>query len=334
MDLSTTYMGIKLRNPLVASPSPLSHTLDGVRRLADGGAAAVVLHSLFEEDLLSQAEHQIALAEAGSESSPESLSFFPEIPGADAEPRRYLSLLERSAATVGVPVVASLNGASPGSWSRYARQMQDAGAAGIELNLYASPAGPATAARTVEETHLEILGLVKAAVALPVAVKMSPYYSSVGEMAARLADAGADALVLFNRFMHPDIDTDALSLVPGIGLSSPPEARLPRTWVALLRPSLSASLAISTGTHSSSDLVKGLLAGADVVMATSVLLNHGPGHSEVLLEGLSAWMEARGYANVKQFRGLLASGRNVPSRERVRYVEALRAANAVQAGTW
>ncbi len=336
MDLATDYMGLSLRSPLVASASPASYTLDGVQRLADGGVAAIVLHSLFEEDLLEQAERHSALAEAGSESFAESLSYFPETAGADVEPRRYLKLVERSVAAVQVPVIASLNGASPGSWARYARQIQEAGAAGVELNLYSSPVGPATPGRWLEDAHLDVLGLVKAAVDVPVAVKMSPCYSSVAEMATRFIEAGADALVLFSRFVQPDIDPETLALVPGVGLSAPTEGRLPRTWVALLRPGARVPLALSTGTHSPEDLVKGLLAGADVVMSTSALLRHGPQYAAVLLDGLQAWMEGKGYDSVSQFRGLLAAPAegDARARERAGYVDALRAANAHQAGSW
>lgn len=334
MNLSSSYMGMTLRSPLVASASPLSHTLDGVRRLADGGAAAVILHSLFEEDLLAEAEDQLSIAEAGTESFAEALTYFPDLPGANTEPRRYLSLLERSVQAVDVPVLASLNAASPGGWARYAQQMEAAGAAGIELNLYNSPAGPAVTGRKVEDVHMEILALVKAAVGVPVAVKMSPFYSSVGEMASRFAGAGADALVLFNRFVHADIDTGTLAPTPGLGLSSPADGRLPRTWVALLRPSLSLSLGLSSGAHSANDLIKGLLAGADTVMTTSALLIHGPGHSRLLLAGLTSWMATMGYDDVSQFRGLLAMVGDGRASERALYVDALRAANAVQAGAW
>src|SRR5579875_1125084 len=335
-DLSTNYMGLCLRNPLVASASPLSHTVEGVRRLGDAGVGAVVMHSLFEEEVVAEAERQAELAEAGSESFAESLSYFPEVPGVEASGRRYLSVLERAAAVVDVPVIASLNGTTPTGWARYAHQMQSAGASAIELNVYSSPAGAGTSGREVEDRHVEVLGLVKSAVSVPVAVKLSPYYSSVGEVALRLAEAGADALVLFNRFLHPDIDPETLAVVPGLGLSSPSEGRLARTSVALLRQSLDIGLAASTGVEGSDDVVKYLLAGADVVMTTSALLRHGLGHVEALLDGLRDWMGRKGFPSVSSVRGLLSAppGPGQASAERAGYVAALRAANANLSGPW
>jgi dihydroorotate dehydrogenase (fumarate) len=336
VDLSTSYMGLSLRNPLVASASPLSHTVDGVRRLAEAGVGAVVMHSLFEEEVVAEAERQAELAEAGSESFAESLSYFPEVPGVEAGGRSYLSVLERAAPVVDVPIIASLNGTTPKGWTPYARRMERAGASAIELNVYSSPPSADTSGREVEERHVEVLGLVKSAVSVPVAVKLSPYYSSVGEVALRLAEAGADALVLFNRFLHPDIDPEALEVVPGLGLSSPSEGRLARTWVALLRQRLDLGLAASTGVESSDDVAKYLLAGADVVMTASALLRHGLGHAEVLLEGLRDWMGRKGFPNVSHVRGLLAAppGPDQGVEERAGYVAALRAANANLAGPW
>lgn len=336
MDLSTDYMGLPLRNPLVASPSPMSHTVDGVRRLADAGVGAVVLHSLFEEELLEEAARNAQLVDAGSESFAESLSYFPEAAGDEPGPRRYLSLLERAAAAVEIPVIASLNGVTPGGWTTYAQAIQDAGAVAIELNIYYLPGDPNVSGRQVEQRHLEILQSVKAAVSLPVAVKLSPYFSSIGEMARQLDAAGADALVLFNRFLQPDIDPESLGVAPGVGLSSPSEARLPRTWIALLHGRLHAALAASTGVEDADDLAKYLLAGADVVMTTSALLRHGPGHAVALLEGLSAWMERKGFDSVGEVRGKLAvpGDGDETAFNRAGYVTALRAANASPYGPW
>ena len=235
-------MGLALRNPLVASASPLSQTVDGVRRLADAGVGAVVLYSLFEEQLRREAAENARLVDAGTESFAESLSYFPAAAEDEAGPRRYLSLLERAAAAVEVPVIGSLNGVTPSGWADYARAMQDAGAAAIELNIYYLPGDPHVSGRDVEQRHVDILARVKGAVSVPVAVKLSPYFSSTGEMALRLDEAGADALVLFNRFLQPDIDSEALAVVPRVGLSSPAEARLPRTWIALLYGRVQASL--------------------------------------------------------------------------------------------
>jgi len=335
MDLATAYMGLALRNPLVASASPLSRTADGVRRLADAGLGAVVLHSLFEEQLRREAARNAQLMDAGAESFAESLSYFPEASDADSGPRRYLSLLERAAAAVEVPVIASLNGVTPGGWATYARSMQDAGAAAIELNNYDVP-DPHTSGRDVEQRHLDILARVRDAVTVPVAVKLSPYFSSIGEMALRLDDAGVDGLVLFNRFMQPDIDAEALAVVSGVGLSSPAEAKLPRTWIALLRGRVRAALAATTGVERPDDVVKYLLAGADVVMTASALLRHGPDHAAVLLDGLSGWMQRKGFAAIDEFRGSLAvpPGAGEAARGRADYVTAMREANVSADGAW
>ena len=220
MELSTRYLGLTLRNPLVAAASPLSQTVDGVRRLADAGVGAVVLYSLFEEQLRREAEQNARLAEAGTESFAESLSYFPQAADEDHGPRRYLSLLERAAGAVSVPVIGSLNGSTPGSWARYARSMQDCGAAAIELNIYYLPGDPHIRGRDVEQRHLDILARVKDAVTVPVAVKLSPYFSATGEMARRLDEAGADGLVLFNRFLQPDIDPETLTVVRAVSLST------------------------------------------------------------------------------------------------------------------
>jgi dihydroorotate dehydrogenase (fumarate) len=288
MDLSTTYMGLKLRNPLVASPSPLSNTLDGIKRLADGGVGAIVLFSLFEEQLREEAARAIRLVEATSESFPEALDYFPSMVAEDGGPRGYLALLERAVCAVDVPVIASLNGVTPEGWTDYARAMQDAGAAAIELNIYYLPGDPGVSGREVEQRHLEVLERVKLAVSVPVAVKLTPYFSSAGEIALRLDEAGADGLVLFNRFLQPDIDPEKLAVLPRVNFSSPADARVARTWIALLHGRVRASLAATSGVEVPTDLARYLLAGADVVMTTSALLRHGPDYASELLGGLTA----------------------------------------------
>ena len=330
IDLTTAYMGLRLRNPLVASASPLSYSVDGVRRLADAGVGAVVLYSLFEEQLREQGVRDAEIIDGPADSFAEALDYFPDVVDEDATPRHYLTLIERAADAVEVPVIASLNGATPEGWTGYARSMQDAGAAAIELNVYYLPGDPAISGRDVEERHLEVLGRVKDAVTVPVAVKLSPYFSSTGELAMRLDDAGADALVLFNRFLQPDIDPEALAVVADIGLSSPRDARLPRTWIALLHGRLRASLAATTGVWDAADIAKYLLAGADVVMSASALLRHGPEHAHVLLDGLSAWMERHRFHSLDEVRGMLSvpPDTDQAAHERAGYVIALRAANA------
>jgi dihydroorotate dehydrogenase (fumarate) len=336
MDLATDYMGLSLRNPLVASASPLSTTVDGVRRLADAGLGAVVLYSLFEEQLIREAAQNARLVDAGTESFAESLTYFPAEAEVDPGPRQYLSLLERAAEAVDVPVIASLNGVTPGSWANYAQDMQSAGAAAIELNIYYLPGDPYTSGRDVEERHINVLTLVKDAVTIPVAVKLSPHFSSTGEMALRLDEAGADGLVLFNRFMQPDIDPETLAVVSAVGLSSPAEARLPRTWIALLRGRVGASLAATTGVEDSADVARYLLAGADVVMTASALLRHGPEHATVLLDGLSEWMERKGFAGVDEVRGLVSTppSAHEETSDRLGYVSAMQAANSGTYGPW
>jgi len=333
MDLSCQYLGLKLRNPLVASASPMAGGLDGVRRLADAGLAAVVLPSLFEEELRQEAAQNVAAWETGTDSFGEALSYFPDIDGLDPNPRRYLSLIERAVATVDVPVIASLSAVTADGWTGYARELEGAGAAAIELNIYHLPggAGPGTpfvSGRDVEDHHVEILAAVKAAVGIPVAVKLSPYYSSMGEMALRLDRAGADGLVLFNRFMHADIDPERLVMTDGLGLSGPADARLPRTWIAHLAGRVRASLAASGGVDDAADVAAYLLAGADVVMTTSALLRHRAQYAMVLLGGLTGWMARKGYTSLAEPRGLLATpGPAGAARERASYVRSLRAAD-------
>jgi dihydroorotate dehydrogenase (fumarate) len=314
----------------------LSYTVDGVRRLADAGVGAVVLFSLFEEQLREQAARNARLVDDPAESFPEALGYFAPSAEEDAGPRHYLSVLERAAAAVEVPVIASLNGVTPEGWTDYARAMQDAGASAIELNIYHLPGDPHISGRDVEQRHIDVLQRVKVAVAVPVAVKLSPHFSSTGEIALRLDEAGADALVLFNRFPQPDIDPETLAIVPNVTLSSPADARLARTWIALLRGRLRAGLAATTGVEGTADIAAYLLAGADVVMSASALLRHGPEHATVLLDGLSAWMARKGFQTVDELRGMLSvpPGADGAAYERAGYVSALRAADAGAYGPW
>ena len=342
-ELATRYMGLELRNPLVASPSPLSHTVDGILRLADSGIGSVVLHSLFEEELRQQAITDAYLANAGSESFAESLSYFPPSSSVDTGAAHYLSVLERAASAVDVPLIASLNGVSPGGWTRFARQMSDAGASAIELNVHVVQGDVGASGRGIEQLHLDVLRSVKDAVDVPVALKLSPYFSSIGEIALRLDEAGADALVLFNRPVLPDIDPETLSVFMRTTLSRPLDAGLARTWIALLRAQLRCSLAGTTGVEDTGDVVKYLLAGADVVMTTSALLRHGPAHAGVILDGLTTWMQRKGFHSVDRVRGLLVpSADNLDPQqpaahdawERSGYVRAMIEANSRPYGPW
>ena len=328
MDLSTAYLGLQLRNPLVASAGPLTSTADGVRKLADAGVGAVVLPSLFEEELRHQADQDSWLASAGTESFPEALSYLPDTTF-DHWPHRYLHLIEQATAAAGpdVPVIASLNGVSTGGWTDYATAMQDAGAAGIELNIYYLPGDPLIPARDAERRYTEILISVKAAVRIPVAVKIGPYFSSPGEMATILDQAGADGLVLFNRFMQTGIDPETFTVSAGFRLSSPGEAALPRSWIALLRGKVRCSLAATTGVETPADVAAYLLAGADVVMTTSALLRHGPGYAAHLLDGLAGWMHRKGFGTVTELRGLLSAEAGLAVPGRTGYLSAIEQAS-------
>jgi dihydroorotate dehydrogenase (fumarate) len=336
MDLSTRYLGLSLRNPLLASASPLSRTVDGVRRLADAGVGAVVLYSLFEEQLRREAEHNDRMAAQGSESYAESLSYFPATVDDGRDGHRYLRLLERAAVAVDIPVLGSLNASTPGSWARYARLMQDAGAAAVEVNIYYLPGDTGVDGAAVEQRHLDVLAEVKSAATIPVAVKLSPYFSATADVAHRLDAAGADGLVLFNRFLQPDIDPETVSTVREVTLSTPAEMRLPLTWIALLRGRVRASLAATSGVEHAADVAKYLLAGADVVQSASALLRHGPEYAGVLLQGLCNWMNRKGYQNLGELRGLLAApdAGDSAARERADYVWAVSKANSGAYGTY
>ena len=324
-DLSTTYLGLPLPHPIVASASPLSHDLDGIRRLEDGGAAAIVLFSLFEEQIRWENETLARLTAVGAESTGEASSYFPAIEDFAAGPDAYLDLLRRARQTVGVPIIASLNGMTPSGWVDYARLMQEAGASAIELNIFYIPAELSVSGRDVEQRYVDIVSAVSAAVSVPVAVKLSPFFSAMGEMAGRLVSAGARGLVLFNRFYQPDFDLDRLDVAPTLELSSPSEIRLPLLWLAVLHGRVNASLAATTGVHTSAEVAKYLLAGADAVMTTSALLAHGPGHVRTIGDGLAAWLDRKGFESVAQIKGSM-SQRHVadPSAfERANYMKIL-----------
>ena len=325
MDLRTTYMGMELQHPIVASASPLSGSVASIKRLEDAGAAAVVLFSLFEEQLKHESAALEYLMTAGTESFAESLSYFPEVDDYTVGPDRYLELVRQASEAVDIPLIASLNGITNTGWIEYARLMQEAGARGIELNIYYIPADLTTSGREVEQRYIEIVKAVKAAVSIPVAVKLSPFFSAIGSMAKALDDAGADALVLFNRFYQPDFDLDKLDVVPNLQLSTPDEIRLPLLWIAVLHGKLRASLGATRGVHSPVEVVKYLMAGADAVMTTSALLKHGVDYLGTLREGLRTWMEMRRYGSVAQMKGSM-SQRNVSDPtafERANYIKTL-----------
>lgn len=324
-ELTSGYLGLELRNPVVASAGPLSQSVDDIKALADAGVGAVTMFSLFEEQLFREAERLVELEEQFADLTPEATSFFPEVPRAEADAvTNYLRLVERGASAIDVPLIASLNGASRGGWVHSARSLQDAGAAALELNIYYVSGDLTLGGDEVERRHLDILQAVKSEVSIPVTVKLSPYFSSVGAMCQQLDRAGADGLVLFNRFLQPDIDLERLEVVSGVTLSSPVDARLPRTWIAVLHDHVEASLAASSGVDQPEDVVKYLLAGADVVCTTSALVRHGIEHATRLIDGLEAWLDGR-QLTLDQVRGMLAVPSNAPADayERAGYVSAL-----------
>lgn len=306
MNLSTHYMDLELTTPLIAGAGPLTGELDNIRRLEDAGAGAIVLPSLFEEEIELEQQAIESLLDAGRESHGEALSYFPAQSADLLNPERYVGLIEHAVKAVDIPVIASLNGVTDDGWVRFAELIEQSGAHAIELNIYFIASNPDMTGTEVEQRHIDILRAVKEAVTIPVAAKIGPYFSSVAEMARRLDETGADALVLFNRFYEPDIDLTRLALRPEPKLSRRDEIGLPLFWIGALSRQLNAALAASTGVDSADEVVKYLLAGANAVMTTSSLLRHGVGHMADLKHGLESWMAARGFDSVEDFRGLMS----------------------------
>jgi dihydroorotate dehydrogenase (fumarate) len=324
-DLRTTYLGLHLANPVVASAGPITGDFNGLLRLEQAGVAAVVLPSLFEEQITHDELDINRMIELSSESFVEARTFFPDLDEYNAGPQSYLEYLEAAKQALDIPVIASLNGVSQGGWVRYGRLMQDAGADALELNVYYVGADPDTGAGDVERRYLDLVLAVRQAITIPLAVKMGPYFSALANMARKLVDAGADGLVVFNRFLQPDIDLETLEVHPTVHLSSSDEIRLPLRWIAILRSLVNCSLACTSGVHTWEDAVKAVLAGADVTMMTSALLRSGPEHVATVVDGMSAWLADRGYASVGQARGSVAR-EAVPdpaAYERANYMEAL-----------
>lgn len=324
-DLKTRYLELDLAHPVVASAGPLSKDVDGIVALEEGGAAAIVLFSLFEEQIRRQAAAVERLVGVGANSFAESLSFFPEMPRFEVGPTRYVDLVRSARRAVKVPVIASLNGTTEGGWVDYAKRLADAGASAIELNVYFIPADLELSGRDVEDRYVDILTSVKRAVSIPVAIKLGPFFSSFGFMAKRLDEAGADAVVLFNRFYQPDLDIEGRQVVPSLELSSPREIRLPLLWLGVLFGKLRSNLAATTGVEGVTEVVKYLMAGADVVMTTSSLLRHGPKHLGTLRRELSEWLDAHEYASVTELRGSMSLDKvpNPTAFERANYLRIL-----------
>jgi len=306
MDLTTQYLGLKLKSPLVASASPLSEDIGKIRKLEDAGAAAVVLHSLFEEQIRLESLELDRQLSQGGESFAESLSYFPDFTSYKLGPDAYLEHIAKAKAAVKIPVIASLNGSSEGGWTRYARKMEQAGADALELNIYAVPTDPAATAADVEKLYCHLAREVKASVGIPVAIKVGPFFTAFVNFAHRLEQAGVDGLVLFNRFYQPDFDLEALEIVPSLQLSTPYEELLRLHWTAILYGRIKPDLAITGGVHSAHDVLKAMMAGARVVTMASALLKNGIGHLKTVQSEMVAWMEEHEYESVRQMQGSMS----------------------------
>lgn len=325
MDLSVTYLGLTLPHPFMPGASPMVDKLDTVKRLEEAGAAAIVMHSLFEEQILQEQLATIHHMEVHAESFAEATSYFPR-PGEFAlGPEQYLTQIDRIKQAVHIPVIASLNGITTGGWVDYARLMQQAGADALELNVYYLATDPREPGSAVERRTLDILRAIKETVTVPVAVKLSPFFSSLAHFATELASAGADGLVLFNRFYQPEIDIEMLEVVPRLALSTSSELLLRLRWLAVLRDRVGASLAASGGVHTAADAIKAIMAGADVVQMVSALLHHGPDYLRTVRRDLEAWMEEHEYASLAQMRGSMSHSRSPDPAafERANYIRAL-----------
>jgi dihydroorotate dehydrogenase (fumarate) len=336
MDLSTTYLGLKLPSPLVVSASPLSRDVDGICRLEDAGASAVVLYSLFEEQLRQEEMDLQYHLSAGTESFAESLTYFPQPSEFHTGPEGYLNHIRKAKASVGMPIIASLNGSTLGGWTKFASEIERAGADAIECNIYFIPTDPRLTAADIEKTYLDIVRAVKETVTIPVAVKLSPFFSNLANFARRLDDVGADALVLFNRFYQPDIDLEELEIRPNVLLSTPQALRLPLTWIGILYGRIQASLAATGGAHSAEDIVKLLMVGANVTMLCSSLMRHGVNHLRHLERELREWMEEHEYESVKQMQGSMSQLRcsDPGAFERAQYMRAVKGMTHIHTTGW
>ena len=325
MDLSTTYMGLKLKNPIVHSASPLTEDVDSIRRLEDAGASAVVMYSIFEEQITMESRELDHYLELGKDSSGEALSYFPDLESYKSGPEEYLEKIAEAKKSVRIPIIGSLNGVSTGGWIDYAKKIEEAGADALELNIYYIPTDPRLTGADVIKMYLEIVSDVKKSVTIPVSVKIGPFFSALANVATRLAGAGADALVLFNRFYQPDIDVESLQVSPRLVLSDSQELRLPLRWVAMLYGRVPVDFGITTGIHTRDDVLKGLLAGAKVTMLTSELLKKGVGRVSDLVNELSVWMEEHEYASVQQLMGSMSQKNcaEPAAFERANYMKAL-----------
>ncbi len=325
MDLTTHYLGLKLKNPIVPSASPLSYTLDGMKQLEDAGASAIVMYSIFEEQIAHETSELLHYLSQGTESYSEALSYFPDVQQYNTGPDEYLELIKKAKEDLGIPIIGSLNGVSVGGWTKYAKKIQEAGADALELNVYYIPTDPNTLGPDIERQYIELLKSIKQSIRIPVAVKLSPYFSAMSNMAKNLANAGADGLVLFNRFYQPDIDLTTLEINPCVNLSTSQEMRLPLRWIAILFGHVKASLAATSGIHDAEDVIKMLMVGADVTMMCSALLKHGPDHIKKVLSDMEEWMTENDYKSISQMKGSLSqkSVADPTAFERANYMKSL-----------
>ncbi|MFA3781753.1 dihydroorotate dehydrogenase-like protein [Melioribacteraceae bacterium 4301-Me] len=325
MDFSTKYLGLQLKNPIVPSASPLSQNVDTVKAMEDAGAAAVVVYSLFEEQITHESGELDHYLTYGSESYAEAINYFPEPNEFYLTPYQYLDHIANLKKEVNIPIIGSLNGVSKGGWVKYAKNIEEAGADALELNLYYVAANPNVPANIIEDMYIDTLKAVKSNVKIPVAVKLSPYFTSMANMAKKLDEAGADGLVLFNRFYQPDFDLDKLEVVPNLMLSTNWEMRLPLRWIAILYGNVKASLAATSGIHSYEDVLKVIMAGADVAMLASELLANGIGRIKEILKGMARWMEDNEYSSIEIMKGSMSqkSVADPAAFERANYMKTL-----------
>jgi len=325
MDLSTKYLGMTLRSPLVASASPLSEDINSIRKLEDAGIGAVVLYSLFEEQLRLEQEEYNFHTTQGTEAFAESLSYFPEVEDYKLGPELYLEHIQKAKSAVDVPIIASLNGSSLGGWTDYAKDIESAGADALELNIYYIPTDESVTGAAVEQQYVDILKAVKGAIKIPVALKLSPFFSNFSNMAKRFDDAGADSLVLFNRFYQPDIDLDEYEVTPNLLLSQSSAMRLPMRWIAILKDNIKADLAATSGIHTGTDVIKMLLVGANVTMLCSSLLKHGINHVKNIEDHMKQWMREQEYNSVMELQGSMSQKKTADpsSFERAQYMKAI-----------
>lgn len=325
VDLSTTYLGLPLKNPVVASASPISKKLSGIRSLEDAGASAVVMYSLFEEQIVHDSLALDHFLNRGTESYAESLTYFPDLGNYNVGPDEYLTLIQKAKETVNIPVIASLNGVSTGGWIDTAKKIEQAGADALELNVYYIPADVSLSSQDLEQAYVDLVKDVRAQINIPLAVKLSPFFTALPHLASRLVSAGANGLVLFNRFIQPDLDIETLEVTPNLVLSNSNELRLPLRWTAILYGRVQADLAVTSGVHTAQDVLKSMMAGANVTMLASALLKNGTKHVGEILTDMQAWMETFEYQSVQQMRGSM-SQRSVAepaAYERANYMKAL-----------